>query len=74
MVFLPSGYLNAWSFWPRVLGAAESLADARLTEAEVGTSHESGSCVVGWASRLSQGQAARAHCYENVILNVFEKL
>ena len=52
-------------------GGRES--SGRETEAEVGTSHESGSCVVGWASRLSQGKR-RAHCYENVILNVYEKL
>ena len=58
----------AWGFG----GGRES--SGRETEAEVGTSHESGSCVVGWASRLSQGQAARAYCYENVISNVFEKL
>ena len=51
-------------FWPGVLGAAESLAtkNETLTEAEVGTSHESDPGVVGWAGRLSQGQATRAYC------------
>ena len=41
----------AWGFG----GGRESSGRATLTEAVVGTGHESVSGVVGWASRLTSG-------------------
>ena len=51
----------AWGFE----GGRESSDEKQnetLTEAEVGTSHESDPGVVGWAGRLTQGQATRVYC------------
>ena len=66
MIFLPLGELNAWKILAWGFGGGRESSDEKqnetLTEAEVGTSHESDPGVVGWAGRLSQGQATRAYC------------
>ena len=49
-------------FWLCFGCESETSVGETLTEAEVGTSHESDPGVVGWAGRLSQGQATRAYC------------